>query len=126
MAAKGSATAFVRLRSKTTGAWLVHPDLRPRLVAEAAEKQTNLTDLILTILCSHFNVRYETKQRTSQPQQDADVLLFGMPPELERAISLAYPVHRLDGVRYALCSYFGLRVPAKAKQTRQRRTSTVA
>ncbi len=123
MAAKGTTQAFVRLRSKTTGAWLAHPDLRPRLVAEAAEKNTNLNDLILTILSAHFNVPHEPSTKSSSPKEDNDVLLFGLPPALARAVALSYPNHKMDGIRYVLCAYFGLRVPPKVKQTRRPRSA---
>lgn len=117
----------MRLRSKSTGAWLVHPDLRSRLVEEAEAEDTSLADLVLRILCKHFNVPYEsklTRQRKSPPKADSDVLLFGMPPALVRAVSLAYPVRKLDGIRYVLCAHYGLRVPPKVKQTRARRRSS--
>lgn len=128
MAAKGAQVTYVRLRSKTTNEWFVHPELRDRMVAEANEKQTNLTDLAVQILCQRFGVPYVENKRRSSPTTDADVdvLNFGMPPELQRVISASYPTHRMDGIRKALCAYYGLGVPVRAPQRRRSRPRTAA
>jgi hypothetical protein len=124
MAAKGSVSSWVRLRS-TTGAWLAHPELRDRMIADAAEKGTNLTDLGNQILSQFFGVAYEPNRKRSVPQADKEQLNFGVSPELKAAIVRAYPNARSwhDSIRLVLCAHYGLRVPAKVKLTRQRRSS---
>lgn len=119
MAKEGDIT-WVRLRSKTTREWFVHPELRDRMVAEANEKGTNLTDLAVEILCARFGVTHKPNHRRSSPSTDSEVLNFRMPDDLGRVISATYPKHHMDGIRTALCAHYGLRAPARAKQTRRR------
>ncbi len=125
MAASGTKIAWVRLRSKTTGHWLAHPDLRARMIEDAAEKGTNLTDLATQILCKHFNVAYTPNQRRSTPSGDPEVLNFGISPELKRVIAVNHDPW-LDGVRLVLSSHYGLKVPPKVKQTRNRKPRAAA
>lgn len=125
MAAKGKKIAWVRLRSETTRQWFAHPDLRDRMIADAEEKGTNLTDLANRILCDRFNVAYSPNPRKSKPSSDPDILNFGISPELKRVITMNYDPWQ-DGVRLVLCSHYGLRVPAKVKQTRKRNPKPVA
>lgn len=127
MAAKGSDVIWVRLRSKTPPyQWFVHPDLLGRMVADAEERGTNLTDLALQILCSHFKVPYTPVLRRSKPTADKDVLNFGAPAALTRALAATYPRKEMDGVRRILCAHYGLGIPVKVKQRRTRRPRAAA
>lgn len=124
MAAKGTDIFWVTLQSKTPPhEWFVDPDLRPRMVADADAKGTNLTDLALQILCDHFKVEYAPIARKSSPNEDKRVLNFGVPRELSRAVNYAAAatdMKRMDVVRQVLSDHYGLSIPAKVKQTRNR------
>lgn len=113
----------IKLRTDQSG-WLVHPDLRARMIADATEKGTNLGDLTVQILCKRFGIVYSANMRRSTPDPAGDKpqLNFHMPVELERVMGAVYPgSNRMaDGIRLALCSYYGLAVPPKVKHTRRR------
>lgn len=127
MAAKNAEIVWVRLRSKTPPyTWFVSPDLLPRMVADADERGTNLTDLSLTILCGHFQVPYTPTLRKSKPTAEKDVLNFGAPPALMRALAAAYPRKEMDGVRRVLSAHYGLPIPPKVMQRRTRRPRAAA
>lgn len=107
----------VRLRAKS-GEWLVHPDLRARMVADAQAKGTNLTDLAVQILCDRFAVPYTTNSRRSSPSRTAEQLNLRLPEPLERAIAAAFPRRHLDGIRAALCDHYGLPLPDRPARQR--------
>jgi hypothetical protein len=115
--------AFVRLRSKTTREWFVHEDLRPRLVADAAERGTNLSDVAVDVLCKRFAIPFEPNGRKTHPQRDDDVINLRLPAALYRALVSAYAVKYQDGIRHVLCAYYGLSVPERAPATRRRRVA---
>lgn len=115
-----SEQTYVALRSRKTGEWFVHPELRSKMVADAQERGTSLTDLTVHILCQHFKVDYTPNVRKSEPDEDKGYLMLRLPPELERAISATYPKRSAEGIRQVLCVHYGLRIPPRAKQTRNR------
>jgi hypothetical protein len=109
------------------GHWLVHPDLRDRMIEDAREKGTSLSDLANLILAAHFGVRYEPTNRRSQPREViGEQFKLHLPPDLERVLAAAYPGKSADGIRYVLCAHYGLRVPPKPKLTRAPRRPRVA
>lgn len=98
--------------------WLVHPELRSRMIADAEEKKTNLGDLAVQILCRRFGVQYVPNGRRSTPRPDSNQFNFRMPPDLERVIGSVYPGKAMaDGIRLNLCAHYGLRVPVKPPMT---------
>ena len=121
--------AFIRLRSKTTGDWFVHPDLRDRLIADAAEQDTNMSDQIIRILSERYKVPYEPGGRTTNPGDDNDVINLGsaVSHRLERTIKMAAARRQsgtwIDQIREDLCAYYGLAVPPKPKYTRRARNA---
>lgn len=114
---------FVRLRTKH-GAWLVHPSLRKRLVADAAATGTNLTEVVVKILSDRYGVAYEPSGPATAPRKDQDVLNVRVSTKLATKIKdVANRSGRrrwLDEVRAALCEHYGLRVPEPVKLTRRR------
>lgn len=112
----------IKFRTPQRG-WLVHPDLRTRMIEEAQEKGTNLGDLAVQILSKHFNIPHTVNgsSRRTTPREDAEQFNFRMPASLERVLGATYPGKELaDGIRYVLCAHYGLRVPPKKKMTRRR------
>lgn len=130
MAAKGTETVWLRLRSKTEPyEWLVHPDLIGKLADDAREKETNLSDVACRILCAHFSVDYTPKPKkmpATAVNLEKDVLNFGAPPALLAAVGRAYPRKAMDAIRFVLCAHYGLRIPARPKKTRARRARAAA
>lgn len=115
-----SEQTYVALRSRKTQEWFVHPDLRTRMVADAQERGTSLTDLTVLILCEHFKVPYTPNVRKSQPEDDKGYLMLRLPVELERAIGAVYPRGTAEAIRITLSAHYDLDMPAKVKQTRTR------
>ena len=111
----------VPLRSRPTGEWFVHPDLRTRMLQDAQARGTSLTDLTVQILCQHFHVPYTPNVRKSSPAADKDQLMLRLPFDLESAISGAYPRRMSHGIRSALSAHYSLPLPVREKQTRTRR-----
>lgn len=108
--------AFVRLRSKGADRpWLVPSELRPRLVADAATRGSNLTDVALEILAASCGVAFAPNGRKTTPKADDDVILLRLPWDLyialdsrrRRAGSRRYSLQ--DEIRAALCEHYGLR-----------------
>lgn len=102
----------VRLKAKN-GAWLVHPDLRARMIAEAHEHSTNLTDLATKILSERYGVAYEPNVRRSSPAVGSeDQMNFRFSDELKRAIIVgAAPTGMVQAIRVALCEHYNLPMP---------------
>lgn len=111
--------AFVRLRSKTTGEWFVHPDLRPRLVADAREQGTNMTEVAVKILCSEYGTPYAGSARKTAPRTADDKIVLRLPDDLDAAIRLRHGRHAMDGLRASLCSFYGLTVPVRGPRVRR-------
>lgn len=111
---------IVRLRGRDEGPWYVDPSLRDRLRADAIEKGTSITDVVLSIVASHLGVPYVTTGRTSEPQPAADNLRLRVPAPVFQALRLASPRARgmQDLIRETLSRHYGLRVPEK-QQRRQ-------
>lgn len=84
--AQGYHQTFIRLRSHTTGEWLVSPELRPRLVEDAEEAGTNLTDVVLQILAKRYKVPIEPTGRKTTPAKDGEELNLRLPLPLKTAI----------------------------------------
>lgn len=107
--------AYIRLRSKTTREWFVHPDLRSRLVADAIEQETSIADVATRILADRFAVSYEAARRRSNPSlDDKDVLNMRVPRAVWRVIkTVANESDRDDNdvARAILCSHYGLPLP---------------
>lgn len=108
--------AYVRLRSKTTGEWFAHPDLRPRLVADANERGVNMTEVAVGILCEEFGVEYEPNGRRTDPKVADDILnISSIPHEVMVQLKQRYERH-LDGAREILCRHYGLKPGRPARR----------
>ena len=106
---------YIRLRSKSTGAWFVHPDLRPTLIAAADEADTSLTDLVNQILARRFKVSYAPSGRRSRPSEgDEEQLTIRLSEPTRRKIMRA-AIDKgeawQDVLRRALCDEYGLEMP---------------
>lgn len=106
--------AYVRLRSKPTGRWLVHPDLRARLVEDADEIGTSLTDVVVRILAVHYGLTHAmAKGRRKSATPDAPVLKLRIPIDVWRALGFAAKAsdrEENDVIREVLCSHYDLKV----------------
>jgi hypothetical protein len=120
--ARESSILFVRLRSPVTGEWLAHPDLRRKLVEEAEEKGSNLTDVAIEILSRRCNVKFVPNGRKTSPSPDARELNLGrVSDDLWRALAVAGTGSRQDAARTMLCQHYGLRAMPPVKRGRRAR-----
>lgn len=127
MPAKQHSIAFVRLISKH-GEWLVHPDLRPQLVAKAHADGVSLTTAATAILAERYKVPFTPVERFTEPSPEGEELHLRLPTELYRRIERATPRPQSvpDAIRATLCAHFRLRVPPKPKSGRRRRAAPEA
>lgn len=101
--------AYVRLCSDTNGHWFAHPDLRPRLVADAREQETSMTEVVLQILCDHLKLKYEPSGRRADPQPNEKLLNLRLPWRVFSALSRKYaPENYQDALRRVLCEHYSL------------------
>lgn len=117
MAQDGYHQTFIRLRSHTTGEWLTHKDLRPRLVKEATQTETNLTEVVLRILAERYGVPYEPTGRKTAPAKNGEELNLRLPLPLKTAIGAEANVigHSLQRQILAdLCDHYELAMPERA------------
>lgn len=63
-------------------------DLKAKLVAEADRSESNMTDIAVGRLAKAFRVSYEGTGRRGGPVGDSAHVLFEMPRELRKRISL--------------------------------------
>ena len=121
-------TAFIRLRSLTTREWLAPSDLRPRLAADAEERGSNLTEIVLEILSAHYKVPFEPSGRKAKPSGDAEELNLRLPMNLYRAIAVSasrYPRTVQREILSTLCAHYGLRLTKPLPRKRRRGTRGV-
>lgn len=115
--------AFVHLKN-SAGHWTVDPQLRPRLVADAAEAKTSLTDIACRILAERYKVPYTPSVRRRDPDPNDEVLNFAVPHNLANAIRRSADRNGrsswIDEIRAALCAHYGFRLPIPPPHTRQR------
>lgn len=108
--------AYLRLRS-TTGTWLVSPELRPYLVADAGRHGTNLTETAIAILAQTYRIPYEPSSRRTSPSSNGDVINMRLPIRLWKAIRKSADKagrRDMDEVRHALSDHYGLPLPSRA------------
>lgn len=112
---------FVTLISKGDGSWIVDPQLRPKLVADAVDQGVSLGDFVNAILAKKYGVEFETTPRRTTPEPDKDHLRFQMPPALHRKIAARtpHPLKVNDSVRAALSEHYGLPAPVKSRSGRR-------
>lgn len=99
--------------------WKVHPDLRARMIQDATELDTSLSDLVLRILSRSLGVAYKPSARKSAPRDDKTQLGFTIPGDLDSVLGARY-ANRADGIREILCKHYGLAMPVKPRFTRNR------
>lgn len=110
--------AFLRLRSRSTGRWLVHPQLKEKLVADAAAADTNMTDVAVGILAGKYDVALERNGRRAVASASTSELVLNLPPALATKIELAsirrFGRARLtDEILLALHGHYGLALPTR-------------
>lgn len=107
-----SKQTFIRLRSKATGEWFVHPDLRTRLVEDAERLDTSLTDVVNRILAARFQVTYEPQTRPSKRTEGVeDQLTLRLTPQIETAAKVLAATSGApwqDVLRRTLSDHYGL------------------
>lgn len=108
---------ILRLRSTVGEEWLAPPELRPRLLAIAEERGSNLTDVVVDLLSSHYGIEAELTGRRSTPRGGVETMTVRLPRALHEAVSRsagqAYPKLSIpDEVRRVLCESVGLAVAA--------------
>lgn len=79
---------YIRFESKASGEPLAPPELRPRLVADAAEQGSNLKDVIVRILSDHHRVPFEPVGRKTAPSTTGP-LTIKVPTRLFQKIAVA-------------------------------------
>lgn len=120
--------AMIRLRSTTDGAWFVHPDLRPRLVADATTQGSNLTELVNAILAKRLSARYSPTDRTrdQNDSDNVDVLSIRLAMSVYAKLAARYGAKYVEGIRHELCGHYGLEIPARPRRTRRRPAAAAA
>lgn len=117
---------FVRLRNRKDGRWLVHPDLRPRLVADAERKGVSLIDQVVGILAAKYGVPFEETPRKTTPSKEGEELNLILPEKLDAKIDRTKrsPQTIPDAIRLTLSAHYGLPVPPKVSRGRSVRPGT--
>lgn len=115
---------LIRLRSVTTREWYADRELRPRLVADAKEQDTNLTEIVLIILAKRLGYTYAPNGRRTEPSSNEEIIKLDVPLELDRLVGAAYPdLSRPKAMIRILSAHYGLGLPVPRKQTRRRRAA---
>lgn len=118
---------LVRLRSVTTREWYASPELRPRLVADANEQGTNLTEIVLMILAKRLGYTYAPNGRRTEPGASEEIVKLDVPLELDRLVGAAYPdVSRPKAIIRLLSAHYGLGIPVPKQRARRRRRSAAS
>jgi hypothetical protein len=108
--------AYVRLCSLPTGRWFAHPELRPRLVADAAAQETSMTEVAIKILCKHLGLQHVPNSRRTKAKEDETLLNLLLPGYVYRALLERYPMKQYcDAIREILCAYYGLEAGGPAR-----------
>lgn len=110
---------LLRTRSTVSDEWLAPPELRPRLVEIAAERESNMTDVVIELLSEHYGVAYDLTGRRSVPGPDPGVITLRLPVTLHRAAARAagsaYPQISIpQEVTRVLCERLGIALAAAA------------
>jgi hypothetical protein len=110
---------LLRTRSTVSEEWLAPPDLRPRLVALAADRGSNMTDVVIELLSEHYGIEYDLTGRRSVPGPDPGVITLRIPVSLHRAAAQragsAYPQISIpQEVTRVLCERLGIALIASA------------
>lgn len=92
------------------------PDLRPLLVLDAQTLETNLTEIVVSILGQRYGVPFEPSSRRTSPSSDSDVINMRLPMRLWKAIRKSADKagrRDMDEVRHALSEHYRLPVPSR-------------
>lgn len=105
---------FIRLRLRGgKGSWLVHPDLKARIVDDAEKAGTNMTAVTVGILAQRYGVPYEPTGRRTKPTRNGYEFRIYLSAELARKIERA-SIKRfghsrpVEEIRYVLQEHYGL------------------
>lgn len=124
MTTEAKVQRLIRLRSVTTREWYADRELRPRLVADANEQDTNLTEIVLMILAKRLGYSYAPNGRRTEPSSNEEIIKLDVPLELDRLVGGAYPdLTRPKAMIRILSSHYGLGLPVPRKQVRRRRAA---
>ena len=113
---------FISLYSRAgEGRWLVPPELRDRLSADAEERNSNMTDVIITILSKRYGISVmPSVRRARQPADTHAPIYVNFPLPLYQAVAQAAAMKVRwsfqDEVRTALCEHYKLDAPGRARQ----------
>lgn len=116
---------IIRLEShgeRTAGAPLAPPDLRAKLLADVEAQESNLTDVILTILSDRYKVPVTLARRKTKPKPNGAIRLR-IPVRLYGKVANTAANNSRSPQRQIiadLCQHYGLRLVAPIKQKRRR------
>lgn len=103
--------AFIRLRGQD-GRWWVDPQLRPKLVEEAHEKGTSMTEVVVMIFCDYLKIQHVPSGRRADPSPDEEHLNLRIPKHVWKALDQARAKLGVDSdydfARMVLCKHYGL------------------
>lgn len=109
---------MIRLRSLPTGAWMVDPNLKAKLIEDARQERSSMTAVALRILSKTYGVEYEPTGRIGRGRGDTDVLNLSLPDHLDQVMGMNAAAHHRslqDEVRVALSAHYGLSMPSRAR-----------
>ncbi len=103
--------AFIRLRGQD-GRWWVDPQLRPKLVEEAREKNTSMTEVVVMIFCNFLKIQHVPSGRRADPKPDEELLNLRIPRHVWKALDAERAKQGVDSpydfARTVLCKHYKL------------------
>jgi hypothetical protein len=117
VSSNGYKKAYVRLRSATNGRWFAHPELRAKLIEDAAKQETSMTEVVLMVLCKHLKIQHVPSGRRSSADDDQELLNLRIPQYVFLALRQKYPAEDYqDSIRRILCAHYKLPWGGKARE----------
>ena len=103
--------AFIRLRGQD-GRWWVDPQLRPKLVEEAREKNTSMTEVVVEIFCKYLKIQHVPSGRRADPRPEEELLNLRIPRHVWQALDRRRAEVGVDSdydfARMILAQHYGL------------------
>lgn len=103
-------------------------DLRAKLIEDAEEQESNVTDVAVAILAERYKVAVpESRGRRTTPNPDSQSMLLRVPERLHTAIAHAAVTNKTSAAKQIiadLCSYYTLPVPDPPRRRRRRSSSS--
>lgn len=107
---------YIRLRW-SNGTPRAPEELRPRLVADATERGTSMTEVIIRVLSEVYGVEVAIPSRKANPNVDGEEFNVRIPQRLYDRIERDRLDRRMrscvDLILEKLCGYYGLAMPGR-------------